>query len=95
MFEFPRKYENRMPQLRKMGYQRGSNEQVNGLIRRYLPKRTSFKSVTQDQLDQIVERINNRPRKCLGFRTPNEVFKEQREKHLRALRILLKINLST
>ncbi len=67
-------------------YQRGSNEQVNGLIRRYLPKGTSFKKVTQEQLDQIVEEINNRPRKCLGYRTPNEVFKEQREKHLRALR---------
>lgn len=66
-------------------YQRGSNEQVNGLIRRYLPKSTRLSTVTQEQLDYIVEKINNRPRKCLGYRTPNEVFKEQREKHLRAL----------
>lgn len=66
-------------------YQRGSNEQVNGLIRRYLPKGTPFRQLTQEQLDQIVEKINNRPRKCLGYRTPNEVFEEQRKRHLRAL----------
>lgn len=67
-------------------YQRGSNEQVNGLIRRYLPKGTSFKQLTQQQLQAIVEKINNQPRKCLGYRTPNEVFQEQREFHFRALR---------
>ena len=67
-------------------YQRGSNEQVNGLIRRQLPKGTSFKGLTQTHLDEIVENINNRPRKCLGYRTPNEVFKQQREMHMRALR---------
>ena len=67
-------------------YQRGSNEQVNGLIRRRLPKGTSFKGLTQQHLDEIVENINNRPRKCLGYRTPNEVFKQQREMHMRALR---------
>jgi IS30 family transposase len=66
-------------------YQRGSNEQANGLIRRYLPKGTPFRDVTQEQLDEIVEKINNRPRKCLGYRTPNEVFNEQRQQHLRAL----------
>jgi len=67
-------------------YQRGSNEQVNGLIRRYLPKGTSFKELTQHQLDQIVQEINDKPRKCLGFRTPNEVFQLHRKEHLRALR---------
>lgn len=67
-------------------YQRGSNEQVNGLLRRYLPKGTPFKELSQQQLDRIVENINNRPRKCLGYRTPNEVFLEQRQKHLCALR---------
>jgi len=67
-------------------YQRGSNEQVNGLIRRRLPKGTSFKGLTQKHLDQIVEDINNRPRKCLGYQTPNEVFKQQREMLMRALR---------
>jgi IS30 family transposase len=66
-------------------FQRGTNEQTNGLIRRYLPKGTSFKDLTQERLDHIVEEINNRPRKCLGYRTPNEVFQEQRRKHLIAL----------
>jgi IS30 family transposase len=67
-------------------YQRGSNEQVNGLLRRYLPKGTSFKDLTQHELDEIVEEINCRPRKCLGFQTPNEVFQLNRQLHLRALR---------
>jgi len=67
-------------------YQRGSNEQVNGLIRRYLPKGTPFSTLSQERLDEITHKINNRPRKCLGYRTPNEVFSQQRQIHLRALR---------
>ncbi|NIA13443.1 MAG: IS30 family transposase [Nitrospiraceae bacterium] len=66
-------------------YQRGTNENTNGLLRRYLPKGKSFKELTQRQLDMIVDQINNRPRKCLGYRTPNEVFQQQRELHLLAL----------
>ena len=67
-------------------YQRGSNEQVNGLIRRSLPKGTCFKSLRPNQLQNIVHLLNNRPRKCLGYRTPNEVFQKQRQEHLIALR---------
>ena len=67
-------------------YQRGSNEQVNGLIRRYLPKGTSFKNLTNEELQEITDKINNRPRKCLGYRTPNEVFQQQRKLRLDALR---------
>ena len=67
-------------------YQRGSNEQVNGLLRRHLPKGTSFKGLTQSQLDPLVDQLNSRPRKCLAYRTPNEVFELQRQLHLRALR---------
>jgi len=55
-------------------WQRGTNENTNGLLRRYLPKRTDFTALTQDELDDIVEEINNRPRKCLDYATPNEVF---------------------
>jgi len=66
-------------------YQRGTNENTNGLIRRYLPKGTSFKHLTQHQLDLIVEEINNRPRKTLRYRTPNEVFQEQQRNHRVAL----------
>jgi len=67
-------------------YQRGTNENTNGLIRRFLPKQTSFKALTQSQLDDIVHKINNRPRKCLGYRTPCEVFQEIRKQNLCALR---------
>lgn len=55
-------------------WQRGTNEYHNGLIRRYLPKKTDFDTLTQEELDEIVEEINDRPRKCLGFYTPKEVF---------------------
>ncbi len=67
-------------------YQRGSNEQANGLIRRSLPKGTCFKSLRPNQLQNIIHLLNNRPRKCLGYRTPNEVFQKQRQEHLIALR---------
>lgn len=66
-------------------FQRGSNEQVNGLLRRYLPKGTSFEHLAPEQLQQLETKINNRPRKCLGFRTPLEVFNLDRKNHLRAL----------
>ena len=66
-------------------YQRGTNEHVNGLIRRHLPKRTSFKSLSQRGLDIITELINNTPRICLSDRTPNEVFQLQRQNLLVAL----------
>jgi IS30 family transposase len=60
-------------------WQRGTNENTNGLLRRYLPKRTSFVSLSQAELDDIVEEINNRPRKVLGFYTANEVYWGQLE----------------
>ncbi len=55
-------------------WQRGTNENTNGLLRRYLPKKTDFTDLTQEELDDIVEEINNRPRKYLDYATPNEVF---------------------
>lgn len=55
-------------------WQRGTNEYHNGLIRRYLPKGTSFKGLTQEELDDIVWEINNRPRKVLNFYTAEEIF---------------------
>lgn len=61
-------------------WQRGTNEHHNGLIRRYLPKKTDFSILTQQDLDDIVEEINDRPRKCLGFYTPKEVFFRELQK---------------
>jgi transposase, IS30 family len=66
-------------------YQRGTNENTNGLLRRYFPKGTDFRTITQRQLDAAVEEINNRPRKKLGYRTPNEVFHEYLQNARRAL----------
>ena len=54
-------------------WERGTNENTNGLIRYYLPKGTDFSTITKQQLKFIEKRLNNRPRKCLGFKTPNEV----------------------
>ncbi len=58
-------------------YQRGTNENTNGLIRQYYPKGTDFRDITHDQVRDVERRLNNRPRACLGFRTPNEVFHEK------------------
>ncbi len=55
-------------------WKRGLNEHTNGLIRQFFPKGTNFKLVKQQQVDQVVELINHRPRKSLGYRTPHEVF---------------------
>ena len=55
-------------------WQRGSNEHHNGLLRRYFPKKTDFSKITQSDIDEVVKEINDRPRKCLGYYTPNEVF---------------------
>lgn len=55
-------------------WERGTNENTNGLIRQYLPKRTSFAHVTQADCDAIAARINARPRKRLGYRTPEECY---------------------
>ena len=51
-------------------WERGSNENFNGLLRQYLPKGTCMRPVTQAQCDQIADDLNNRPRKRLGFKTP-------------------------
>ena len=55
-------------------WQRGTNENTNGLLRQYFPKGSSFKVITPKILQQVVDSINHRPRKRLGFRSPYEVF---------------------
>jgi IS30 family transposase len=55
-------------------WQKGAIENANGLLRQYLPKGTSLAKYTQAQLDEIAEKLNNRPRECLGWKTPNEAW---------------------
>lgn len=57
-------------------WQRGSNENTNGLVRQYLPKGTDLSGYSQEQLDAIADQINNRPRKGLGVRSPLAVYRE-------------------
>lgn len=58
-------------------YQRGTNENTNGLIRQYFPKGTDFRTVSHQRVREVEDRLNDRPRACLGFRTPREVSAEQ------------------
>jgi len=58
-------------------WQRGLNENINGLIRQYIPKGSSFENITKKQIRHIEERLNHRPRKSLGWKTPYEVFHEK------------------
>lgn len=61
-------------------WERGTNENTNGLIRRFLPKGTDFNNVTIEELKRIENNLNNRPRKVLGFKTPNQIRKEEIDK---------------
>ena len=57
-------------------WQRGSNENTNGLLRQYFPKGKGMAIYPQSQLDEVATKLNIRPRKTLGFRTPVPVFEE-------------------
>lgn len=59
-------------------WERGANENVNGLIRQYFPKGTDFNDVTDVEIEAVMERLNNRPRETRGFKSPNELFMGQR-----------------
>jgi transposase, IS30 family len=58
-------------------WQKGTNENTNGRARRYLPRETDPTALTNRNLAAICQRLNTAPRKCLGFRTPAEVFREK------------------
>ncbi len=61
-------------------YERGLNENTNGLIRQYFPKQTEFDKISQQSVKKVENKLNNRPRKTLNYQTPNEVyFKEQEQ----------------
>jgi IS30 family transposase len=55
-------------------WERGLNEKTNGLVRQYFPKKSEFSKINDRQIEKVEERLNKRPRKTLGDKTPNEVF---------------------
>lgn len=55
-------------------WQRGTNENTNGLVRQYFPKKSDFTVLSDPDIQLVADRLNNRPRKTLGFRTPYEIF---------------------
>ncbi|MGI6656771.1 MAG: transposase [Desulfobulbus sp.] len=55
-------------------WQRGTNENGNGLLRQYFPRGISFHKITKEMLVKAAKRLNNRPRKCLNYQAPAEVF---------------------
>lgn len=65
-------------------WERGLNENTNGLIRQYFPKKHDFTAITQAEVEFVMQRLNNRPRKTLGYRTPNEVFFKELPLHFRS-----------
>lgn len=61
-------------------WERGLNENTNGLIRQYFPKKMELAKIAVEQINEVEDKLNNRPRKTLGYQTPNEVyFKEQEQ----------------
>jgi IS30 family transposase len=60
----------------KSPWQRGSNENTNGLLRQYLPRTLDFRTLTQTDFDAIADQLNGRPRQTLGFKTPSEALAE-------------------
>lgn len=63
-------------------WERGVNENTNGLIRQFFPKHMKFATITDEQVKQVEDKLNNRPRKSLAYKTPNEVYFNEQE-HLR------------
>ena len=58
-------------------WERGANENMNGLIRQFFPKNMRFETISQNDINAVIDKLNHRPRKCLGFKTPHEVFMKQ------------------
>lgn len=65
-------------------WERGLNENTNGLVRQYFPKKYQFSRISDSDLQRVENLLNNRPRKTLGYRTPNEVFFKQQSVALRS-----------
>ena len=61
-------------------WERGANENLNGLVRQYFPKKYNFALITEEEIIQVTNKLNNRPRKRHGFKTPNEMFEQKLNK---------------
>ncbi|WP_031436839.1 IS30 family transposase [Methylobacter tundripaludum] len=61
-------------------WERGLNENTNGLIRQYFTKGSSFENITDDEVEAVMHKLNHRPRKTLNFKTPHELFSAEQEK---------------
>lgn len=57
-------------------WERGTNENTNGLVRQYLPKGSDFATLTDHEVQLIADKLNHRPRKTLGFQTPQQVYEQ-------------------
>lgn len=68
-------------------WERGLNEHTNGLVRQYLPKSTDFRKVSDKTVQRIADKLNNRPRKILDYKTPIEVLMMHQSKRSAALSI--------
>lgn len=68
-------------------WERGLNENTNGLVRQYFPKKIPFDKISANDLQKVERKLNNRPRKCLGYKTPFEVLSKACEKRGVALRV--------
>lgn len=64
-------------------WQKGGVENLNSLIREYLPKRSNLDTITEEEIFTLQERLNNRPRKSLNYKTPNEIFNEVRSQNFK------------
>ena len=58
-------------------WERGANENLNGLIRQYFPKKSNFENITKQEIETVINTLNNRPRKRFGYKTPNEIFAQK------------------
>jgi IS30 family transposase len=58
-------------------WERGANENPNGLLRRFFPKHCRLEEVTNEEIALAQHRLSHRPKRCLGYKTPHQVFSEQ------------------
>ena len=58
-------------------WERGANENLNGLVRQYFPKKTNFENINKQEIERVIKILNNRPRKRFGYKNPNEILAQK------------------